>query len=92
MVPGPVAWRHTERGRMFWPGFDVVEARVVWDPLRPYRRSVIALLALSLGEIVLRVAAPRALVVVGRPRARDHVGHRVGRAHDLGAWRRDLAP
>ncbi|HEX7836820.1 MAG TPA: ABC transporter ATP-binding protein [Kofleriaceae bacterium] len=36
----------------------------VWQFLRPYRRSVIALVALSLAEIVLRILAPWSLVVV----------------------------
>jgi ATP-binding cassette subfamily B protein len=36
----------------------------IWQFLRPYRRSVAALVALSVVEIVLRVLAPWALVVV----------------------------
>src|SRR5205807_827456 len=35
-----------------------------WQFLRPYRREVAALVALSLAEIALRVLAPWALVIV----------------------------
>jgi len=40
------------------------QLRWIWQSLRPYRRSVVLLVAFSLAEIVLRALAPWALVVV----------------------------